>query len=293
MPSLAYTVVDAFTSVPFKGNPAAVIVLNSQLPNSILQNIAAEFNLSETAFITPIDPSSGNFGLRWFTPQAEVALCGHATLASARVLFSSPDILPKSVQKIEFQTNVSGILTSKLLDDGRIELEFPAGESIPLATERENVVRDSIIQAFASPENLVIKSVTTGTGSSYGKYLTIEINDDFPLENTAVKNMDAIKFLAPESVVIIVTQISKTGEETFKSRVFGPAIGIPEDPVTGSAHSLLGPYWGSKLGKTVMLGRQVSNRSGEIGVVVDAEGKIAKLQGHAVAVAKGELFLPA
>ncbi|KIJ26092.1 hypothetical protein M422DRAFT_783191, partial [Sphaerobolus stellatus SS14] len=127
MPSLPYTVVDAFTSVPFKGNPAAVIVLNSQLPNDILQNIAAEFNLSETAFITPIDPSSGNFGLRWFTPQAEVALCGHATLASARVLFSSPDVLPKSVQKIEFQTNVSGILTSKLLDDGRIELELPAG----------------------------------------------------------------------------------------------------------------------------------------------------------------------
>ncbi|KIJ33934.1 hypothetical protein M422DRAFT_264075 [Sphaerobolus stellatus SS14] len=254
MPSLPYTVVDAFTSVLFKGNPAAVIVVNSQLPNNILQNIAAEFNLSETAFITPIDSSSGNFGLRWFTPQAEVALCGHATLASARVLFSSPDVLPKSIQKIKFQTNVSGILTSKLLDDGRIELELPAGESIPLATERENVVRDSIIQAFTSPEKLVIKSVTTGTGSSYGNYLIIEINDDFPLENTAVKNMDAIKSLAPESLVIIVTQISKTGEETFKLHVFCPAIGASEDPVTGSAHSLLGPYWGSKLGKAVMLG---------------------------------------
>ncbi|KIJ49135.1 hypothetical protein M422DRAFT_81827, partial [Sphaerobolus stellatus SS14] len=286
-----YTVVDAFTSVPFKGNPAAVIVLHSPLPDNILQSIAAEFNLSETAFITPIDASSGKFGLRWFTPKREAPLCGHATLASACVLFSNPDILPKSVNLIEFQSKVSGILTSKLLDDGRIELEFPTGEPIPLDAQRESVVRNALTKAFADSDNFLIKSVTAGTGASYGHCLIIEINDDFPLENARVKDMDAIASLGPERRTIIVTQSSKSGEETFKSRAFAPAGGIPEDPVTGSAHSILAPYWGSKLGKTVMLGRQVSSRSGELGIVLDVEKKIVKLQGHAVTVAKGELFL--
>ena len=99
--------------------------------------------------------------------------------------------------------------------------------------------------------------------------------------------------MAPQNRVVIVTQKSNTGKETFRSRVFGPAVGIAEDPVTGSAHSILGPYWAPKVGKTVMLGRQVSSRSGELGVELDEERKIVKLQGHATVIAKGELILPA
>ena len=192
MPSISYTVVDAFTPIPFKGNPAAVIVLHSPLPDSALQSIAAEFNLSETAFITPVDAPNGKFGLRWFTPQKEVDLCGHATLASARVLFSNRDVLPSSVQLVEFQTNVSGILTGRLLEDGRVELELPAGVPTPASDEREAIIRESIIKAFGDLKNLEIKAVTIGANSPYEDYLIIEVNEDFLLEGAKITNMDAI-----------------------------------------------------------------------------------------------------
>lgn len=294
-PTLPYTVVDAFTSAPFKGNPAAVIVLPSPLPDATLQSIAAEFNLSETAFITPIDSASGKFGLRWFTPTLEVALCGHATLASAHVLFSSSGILPGSVNVIEFQTNVSGILTAKRLNGGKIELEFPAGEPTAVSPERDELVRKAINELFSNAENLVVKSVVTGTGVTYSDYLIVEVNEDFGLETALASDFEALISLAPESKVIIVTQCSSSGKEFFKSRVFGPAVGIPEDPVTGSAHSILGPYWAKRLPNAPenMLARQVSKRTGDIGVVVDEKRNVVRLQGNAVAVAKGELFLPA
>jgi len=194
--SLNYTVVDAFTSTPFKGNPAAVIILASPLPNDTLQSIAAEFNLSETAYITPIDAPKGRFGLRWFTPTMEYPLCGHATLASAHVLFSGSGIVPKEVKSIEFQTNVSGILTAKSLEDGRIELEFPAGVPVPVSPGRDDVVRQAVTKAFLNPENLHLKAVLTGTGVPYGPYLIVEVNGEFNLDTAVVSDFEALVRLA-------------------------------------------------------------------------------------------------
>jgi len=298
MAPLPYSVVDAFTSKAFKGNAAAVIVLKSPLHTTLLQDIATEFNLSETAFITPIDASKGLFGLRWFTPSTEVALCGHATLAAALVLFSDESVLPSSVKKIEFKTNVSGTLIAKLSSNGRIELEFPAGETIPVSNEKQATVRTLMKEAFASSLNPEpsVANIVSGVGNSYSDYLIIEIDEDFDLRGATV-NADALGTLAPESRVMIVTQSSKNGNETFKSRVFAPAVGIPEDPVTGSAHSLLGPYWAARLdfdneGNKEMLGRQVSKREGEIWINLDKKSNTAKLKGNAVIVHKGVLLLP-
>jgi len=188
--TLPYTVVDAFTPLPFKGNPAAVIVLWSPLPEETLQTIATEFNLSETAYITPIDVSAGKFGIRWFTPANEASLCGHATLASAHVLFSG--VVPEHVKFIEFQSRVSGILTAKLLEDKRIELEFPAGVPTPVSTEREEVIRNAVTKAFSNVADFEVKAVASGTGVPYGHYLIVEINETFDLESAVITDFGAL-----------------------------------------------------------------------------------------------------
>ncbi|KAF8587652.1 phenazine biosynthesis protein [Ramaria rubella] len=292
-----YSVVDAFTSLAFKGNGAAVIILdpNCPLPDAILQLIAAEFNLSETAFVTPINPELGRFGLRWFTPKLEVALCGHATLAAASVLFSGGSVLPRNIDLIEFETVRSGVLTAKHLLDGRIELEFPSGEVAAADDTLTDKVKRLVHHAFGAAEAPVLNFVGWGEGASYSTYLLIEISADYDLENAPINPASFLE-LAPQHEVIIVTQRGQ-GEESFRSRVFAPANGIPEDPVTGSAHSMLGPYWAKLLQKggnarSEMIGKQVSARSGEVGVSLDRGGMVCKLRGSTTLIAKGELYLP-
>jgi hypothetical protein len=186
MSTLAYSVVDAFTATPFKGNGAAVVVLDptSSLPDTTRQLIAAEFNLAETAFVTPINASRGRFGLRWFTPKMEFPLCGHATLASASVLFSTRIHLPVNMNLIEFET-LSGVLTARALPDGRIELEFPAGEATPIDAALGEKVGQAVRCAFPIAGVPNVGFMGTGKGVSFGKYLLIEV-DGIVLEKVAV-----------------------------------------------------------------------------------------------------------
>jgi len=186
MSKLEYFVVIAFTQTAFKGNGAAVVLLEqgSSPPDSTLQLIAAEFNLAETAFLTAVDPTHGRFSLRWFTPTVEYPLCGHATLATAAVLFSTHvgGYFPETVKDVTFDT-LSGLLVARVLPDSRIELELPAGEvtAVLNKTEVEEVVRS----AFQGQSQLDVLFVGKGEGVSFGKYLLVEI-DGINLEDSGI-----------------------------------------------------------------------------------------------------------
>lgn len=189
MPSLNYYVVDAFTQVAFKGNPAAVVVLNPDLQHSdtLLQAIAAEFNLSETAFAVPINKEKGLFHLRWFTPKAEVNLCGHATLATADVLFSNRELvgLANDIARLEFKTKNSGILVAEILKDGRIELEFPTGEVSPIDSAKIRERISTAVSAAFYPDPPKINFLGDGRGT-YSDYLLVEIDTNYDLERHLV-----------------------------------------------------------------------------------------------------------
>ncbi|TDL18666.1 Diaminopimelate epimerase-like protein [Rickenella mellea] len=293
---LSYTVVDAFTGRVFGGNPASVIVLEKdhKLSEETLQLIGREFNLSETAFVTPqtdtTESDSRSFGLRWFTPQVEVALCGHATLASSYVLFSSPHIVPKSVNLIKFHT-MSGELTARRLDSGRIELEFPAGAAKKVDEDLDRKAKDVVLKAIGDKAELTFVGV--GEGISFAKYMLIELDKSLDLKKAKI-NAGVFAELQPYTVVILTTA-GPSPNEKFVSRVFAPLSGIPEDPVTGSAHCMLGPYWQKRLGLhdgEPMVTKQVSERVGDLEVIWDEKNGTCRLSGQAVIAAKGELYLP-
>jgi len=188
MAPLSYTVVNAFTDTPFKGNPAAVLVLHSPLLDSTLQNIATELNVPVTAFLTPIDVTKGRFSIRWFTVTMEVPLCGHATLASTRALLADEQMLPKNVQKIEFESKAAGLLTAEVLEDGRIQLEFPEGTPHSVNEARKAAIKEAINKAFGSNQAGVpiVKEIATGVGQPYWDYLIIEIEEQFDLAGATV-----------------------------------------------------------------------------------------------------------
>lgn len=193
MPSFSYSIVDAFTQTTLKGNGAAVVVLDpdSQLQDGLLQAIAAEFNLSETAYATPIDKDRGQFSLRWFTPTSEVALCGHATLAIAHILFSNRKVLGLAdhVARLEFSTRKSGVLVAQKLEDGRIELEFPAGQVTPLDPIKTEHISTVVSKAFHS---ISPKINFLGDGRDiYDGYLLIEIDENYNLQGHPV-NTDVL-----------------------------------------------------------------------------------------------------
>jgi PhzF family phenazine biosynthesis protein len=255
--------VDAFTSRPFAGNPAAVCVLQAPRPDAWMRDVAREMNLSETAFLTP---RGGEFQLRWFTPAVEVDLCGHATVASAHVLWQDGH-LPEGKQA-RFHTR-SGLLTADRRGEW-IELDFPAKPSS---------------QAEAPPHLLAalgVKSV---------KYLGRNAWDYL----VEVESEEQLRALAPDHSTlrkepvrgVIVTARAVSEEFDFVSRFFAPGSGIDEDPVTGSSHTALGPYWGAKLGKTEMTAYQASARGGVVRVRLAGDRVI--LGGQAVTVMTGEL----
>lgn len=229
--------VDAFTDSPFKGNPAGVCLLDHGVPEEWMKNVASEMNLSETAFLYP---EEGGYRLRWFTPKVEVDLCGHATLASAHIL-SEKGIL-KPGEQVQFFTR-SGVLTAKK-DGDWIILDFPslAPVEIPVPRELEEIIQTEILYL----------------GKSRFDWL-VEISDE-----------DFLKYFQPDFSAIsrlparglILTSRSKKYD--FVSRFFVPAVGVNEDPVTGSAHSVLTPYWTSKLGKNELFAYQASLRGGEL-----------------------------
>ena len=257
--------IDAFADGPFRGNPAAVVLLDKMADNEWLQHVAAEMNLSETAFVVP--RGAGRFALRWFTPVAEVDLCGHATLAAAHVLWESGALSPEDEALFE---TASGLL-SAARDGERIMLDFPAEPA------------EKIEDRLGIAEALGVRP--TFTGSSRLDIL-VELADE-----TAVRGLDpdlhAIERLGMRGVIVTAQGHGDTYD--FVSRYFAPRFGIPEDPVTGSAHCVLGPYWADRLGKDVLVGYQASARGGTVGV--EMAGERVLLRGSAITIFSGRLHV--
>lgn len=267
--------VDAFTDQPFAGNPAAVCVTPAPLDDDLMGAIAAEMNLSETAFLCPIE---GGYSLRWFTPAVEVDLCGHATLASAHVLWSEGHL--GKGETARFNTK-SGWLSARQKEDGWIEMDFP---SQPVRTTH---VMPQLVKSLCCQGN--IRSVTT----SEINYL-VEVHSEEALR-AMTPDFDEMRKLPVQGVIVTATADSEGYD--FVSRYFGPSVGINEDPVTGSAHTSLAPYWQEKLEKSVMMAQQVSSRGGVIRVEcksskTDEAAARVLISGQAVTTLKGDLFLP-
>ena len=258
--------VDAFAGAPFAGNPAAVCVLEHPKVAAWMQHVAGEINLSETAFL--IRQGDG-YNLRWFSPGAEVDLCGHATLASAFVLFDTK--AAKSDLPIRFYTK-SGLLQAKLADEEWIELDFPA------TPETEAEAPEGLLDGLGIEKALYV-------GKNIFDYL-VEIESEAALRE--LKPNFSLLGRVPARGVIVTCKSGKD-EFDFLSRCFFPALGINEDPVTGSAHCCLGPYWGKRLGKEELVGCQASQRGGL--VRVRQEGERVYLKGQAVIVMRGELVV--
>ncbi|MBW2587344.1 MAG: PhzF family phenazine biosynthesis protein [Deltaproteobacteria bacterium] len=258
------TVVDAFTHLAFTGNPAAVCVLTESTTDAWMQSVAQEMKHSETAFCIPLQ--DGTFRLRWFTPGGEVRLCGHATLATAHVLWEEGWLEHRKVARF---STLSGELTAAPL--GRIiELDFPAQP--PDEVEAPAGLLDSL-------------SVTASwVGRDIDDYVVVLANE------AAVKacnpNFDALRSV--ETRGIIITAAAEQDDVDFVSRFFAPRMGIDEDPVTGSTHCCLAPFWGERLDKTQMAARQLSMRGGEL--QVELAGDRVKLRGTCVTTLRGNLI---
>ncbi|KAG8904184.1 hypothetical protein FRC00_014199 [Tulasnella sp. 408] len=292
-PTLLYTIVDAFTSTPFSGNPASVIILppaHHTLSSESLLQIAAEFNLSETAFLIPqpsTSPGTLRYGLRWFTPTVEVPLCGHATLASARVIFSTPE--GQQVDRLEFET-LSGTLVARKVPggSGKIELDFPASTLEELASADELAQVSEVVSAAAGG-GVSVRGVRKA-----GFFMLVEVDPSFDLEGAV---MDANPFAKLPFDAIIITSSRPTSfrpEARFISRVFAPRSGVAEDPVTGSAHCVLTPYWSQTLNippGVVIEARQASKRGGDLDLIWEKESGRVRMQGSAVVTMRGELYL--
>jgi predicted PhzF superfamily epimerase YddE/YHI9 len=253
--------VDAFTDRPFAGNPAAVCLLDEPRDERWMQDVAREMNLSETAFL---EPTGDGFGLRWFTPAVEIDLCGHATLASAHVLWETGTLDPAATGR--FHTR-SGLLTAERRGEW-IELDFPA------RPVEETPPPAGLLEVFSEPGFV---------GKSRYDYL-LELSSE-----------EAVRKSAPDPRVlsalgvrgVIITARASSSPFDFVSRFFAPGSGIDEDPVTGSAHCTLGPYWAPRLGKEDLLAYQASARGGVVKVRV--VGDRVKLGGQAVTVLRGRL----
>jgi PhzF family phenazine biosynthesis protein len=249
--------VDSFTDIPFAGNPAGVTVLKEAADEKWMQQIAAEMNLSETAFLYPI---SDRWNLRWFTPKAEVDLCGHATLASAHILWEAGYL--NQAETARFETKSGTLLATKQRD--LIQLDFPA------IIEQETTSPEGLRGALGAPFKYV--------GRAKNKYL-VELSSDEALYSLK-PDFDAIAKLPVMGV--IVTAKSSKPQYDFVSRFFAPAVGVNEDPVTGSAHCALGPYWKWRMNKDEFTAYQASERGGV--VYVRVAGDRVKLSGHAITV---------
>lgn len=253
--------VDAFASKLFSGNPAAVVPLDRWIDDDIMQKIASENNLAETAFFVK---ENEYYHIRWMTPIKEVNLCGHATLASAFVIFN---FIEKESKKINFISR-SGILSVEK-NDNYLTLDFPINYPTP-------TVRPETISQCFDREPLEIWEG--------GEYLFLVFDSEDYIRKLK-PNFELIKKLHP--IHIIVTAQGK--EVDFVSRMFAPNLGINEDPVTGSAHTVLTPYWSEKLGKKKMIAHQLSERGGEI--YCENLGDRVKISGRAVLYLTGKLFL--
>jgi len=257
--------IDSFTTEKFKGNPAAVVITPRSITKKLMKAIASEMNLSETAFVEPVE---GNiFNLRWFTPTHEVTLCGHATLAAAHLLYEKE--FAEAGLPIEFHT-LSGTLYVKL-SEGTLSMDFPR-----IPTERYDIPEvlseaypGKFIEAYTSELDLILRM-----GSE------LDIGNFSPKMHILAE---------PDYRGIIITAECKTQGIDFVSRFFGPRVGVPEDPVTGSANVLLADYWHKQTGKSTFQSKQLSARGGEMGLEIQGDRVI--ITGQAVTVMEAEFFL--
>jgi PhzF family phenazine biosynthesis protein len=266
MRELPFFQVDAFTKRPFRGNPAAVCILSDELPVDVMQDIAAENNLSETAFVRA--RGDGSFALRWFTPTVEVDLCGHATLAAAFVLMGEID---RSLEQVVFHTR-SGALPVRRAPDGALVLDFPAQTTAPSTPK----MADAIRAALGAPPLMLLRS-STGTAVA-----------ELPDADSVARAAPDLQIVAATGTSLCIT--AKADEDSgfdFVSRYFAPAHGIPEDPVTGSSFCVLAPFWAERLGRTALRARQLSRRGGEI--TCEARGDRVHIGGDACPVISGTL----
>lgn len=258
---------DSFTSRMFRGNPAGVCIQTGELSDDMMQNIAMEMNLSETAFVRQ---EGLEHRLRWFTPEAEVDLCGHATLAAAHVLFREIGL---KAMEIKFRTR-SGLLVAKRSGDG-IKLDFPAGE--PKTAELPAEIMEGL--GLAREEVEAVRFC-----AKRGKYL-VHLKDPARITEISPNFSRMMEFQPDTFIGVIITARGK--DHDFISRFFAPWVGVNEDPVTGSAHTVLAPYWSGILGKTRMNAYQASKRGGEI--TVELAGGRVFLTGNAVTVFRTEI----
>jgi predicted PhzF superfamily epimerase YddE/YHI9 len=255
--------VNAFTNQPFRGNPAAVCPLQEWLDDGLLRKVAAEYNLSETAFFLR---RGDRYDLRWFTPRCEVRLCGHATLASAYVILN---LLQSKLQTVRFETRASGTLTVSR-EGEKFAMNFPA----------------LFGKACAHPPESLLRSLGAGPPPSS----VLEVNDTYI---AVYETQAAVQSIRPDFALLeelhpFAVSITAPGEECdFVSRYFAPSYGIPEDPATGSAHCALTPYWMERLGKAHLYARQLSERGGELWCEMARDRVIIK--GNAVLTLQGTL----
>ncbi len=262
MTELRFTQVDAFATRPFTGNPAAVIPLETWLPDEVMQAIAQENNLSETAFTVPAT-GDADYELRWFTPTTEVALCGHATLASGHVLIEGDEV--------RFRTRKAGVLTVAR-DGDALTLDLPA-------TRVENAQHPGLLEALGTPEAELFLSCSGAEATAI-----VLLADEAAVRACAPD----MKALAGIELMAIVTA---AGDEEYDvaSRVFVPAWGVDEDPVTGSAHAALAPFWAERLGKESFTAFQASRRGGRVECRLSGDRVV--LGGFCVTVIEGRLWI--
>jgi len=259
--------VDAFTTELFRGNPAAVCPTDTWLSDDVMQHIAAENNLSETAFVVPDESGEADFGLRWFTPKAEVDLCGHATLATAWVIFNE---LNWDKDLVTFSGR-SGVLSVARGEKDLLSMDFPVCTLKP------------------APHPAELDRALGGRALDY----CVASND---MRLAVLGSVEAVQNLKPHLGMVaqmgdhgLVVTAKGAGDVDFVSRFFAPQLGITEDPVTGAAHTVLVPYWARRLKKDTFKARQISKRGGE--VLCQLEGDRVKLSGRAVLYMKGEVYI--
>ena len=256
-------VVDAFATEKFRGNPAAVCVLEAPAPDEWMQRVAAEMNLSETAYV--VRRTDGGWDLRWFTPIAEVALCGHATLATAHALWEGGHL--GAAEPARFMTRSGWLECTRR--EGEIAMDFPArvASACPLPEGLASALGTDARWCGASAHDFLVElphaAIVRGLEPDFGALAKLPVRG------------------------VIVTAAADVVGFDFVSRFFAPSVGVPEDPVTGSAHCTLGPFWGARLGKTRLRGWQASRRGGAVGVEIKGERVV--LSGSAVTAWRGEL----
>ncbi|MFE5301987.1 PhzF family phenazine biosynthesis protein [Streptomyces sp. NPDC056632] len=263
-------IVDAFTDRPFAGNPAGVLLLDSFPEDAWLQKVAAEVNLSETAFAHPLPPGGeADWALRWLTPTTEVDMCGHATLATAHVLHSTGT----ATGTVRFAARC-GILVATAEEDGTITLDFPTSSLTPVPAP------EGLASALGA-EPVAVHDTAAHIGD-----LVVELADEATVRGLT-PDFAALATLSDRGIIATAVADEPEGAYQFVSRGFFPAVGIDEDPVTGSSHTALAPYWSARFGRDELTGFQGGARTGLVRTRL--RGDRTLLNGHAVTVVDGEL----